>query len=139
MTKKNLILTSLSLLLLDQLSKKIIFTQNPPHQKNTSLFLFNIQPTLLIILSLILLTTLFLWLVKTTKKTDKRLTLALSLIFTGGLSNFLDRSISGYVIDWLFLPFFPFSVFNLADVYITLGTFLVFIPSKKQPSTTLLQ
>jgi lipoprotein signal peptidase len=139
MTKKNLILTSLSLLLLDQLSKKIIFTQNLPHQKNTSLFLFNIQPTLLIILSLILLTTLFLWLVKTTKKTDKRLTLALSLIFTGGLSNFLDRSISGYVIDWLFLPFFPFSVFNLADVYITLGTFLVFIPSKKQPSTTLLQ
>lgn len=41
------------------------------------------------------------------------------LIFSGAVSNFVDRLRVGCVIDYIDLKFFP--VFNLADVYITIG------------------
>lgn len=55
---------------------------------------------------------------------------ALTLIFIGAFSNLLDRIYYGYVIDFIDLSFF--SVFNLADIYITCGLFLtLFIQFKK--------
>ena len=45
--------------------------------------------------------------------------LALSFVFTGALSNLIDRLRLGYVIDYLNLAFWP--VFNLADVLIVAG------------------
>ncbi|OGY86632.1 MAG: hypothetical protein A2233_04305 [Candidatus Kerfeldbacteria bacterium RIFOXYA2_FULL_38_24] len=47
------------------------------------------------------------------------------LIFTGAISNLLDRFKFGYVIDFINVPFW--SVFNLADVYIVLGVFFLLI------------
>lgn len=46
-------------------------------------------------------------------------TLYLMLIFSGALSNIIDRLYFGCVIDFIDLKFWP--VFNLADVYITIG------------------
>jgi len=53
----------------------------------------------------------------------------LILIFSGAISNFVDRLRFGCVVDYIDLKFFP--VFNLGDVYITLGTiFILFNFSK---------
>jgi lipoprotein signal peptidase len=49
----------------------------------------------------------------------------LAIIFSGAISNMIDRIRFGCVVDYIDLKFFP--VFNLADVYITLGViFIIF-------------
>lgn len=50
---------------------------------------------------------------------------ALSLIFGGGLSNYIDRLFAGCVRD--FISAFSFPTFNLADVFISGGVFLLLI------------
>lgn len=40
-------------------------------------------------------------------------------LFSGGMSNFLERALSGCVTDYFFLP--PFPAFNAADVFLTIG------------------
>ncbi len=62
------------------------------------------------------------WLILQEKKASN--ILGLSLIFGGGVSNFLDRVFIGCVRDFVDLKFFP--NFNLADSAITIGAFLIF-------------
>jgi len=50
---------------------------------------------------------------------SKLTTLGIILIISGGLSNIADRIMSGCVLDFIDLKFWP--VFNLADIYITMG------------------
>lgn len=50
---------------------------------------------------------------------------AFLLIVFGGLSNIIDRFYFGCVIDFIDLKFWP--VFNLADVYITMGGIMIII------------
>lgn len=50
-------------------------------------------------------------------------TLALTFVVTGAASNLVDRLRWGYVLDYLDVPWF--TVFNLADVMITLGVTLL--------------
>jgi len=45
------------------------------------------------------------------------------LIIAGGLSNITDRIIHGCVTDFIDLKFWP--VFNLADIYITIGAIII--------------
>jgi len=47
----------------------------------------------------------------------------LVLIFTGGVGNLIDRVRLGFVVDMLEFGFIQFPVFNLADIYVTVGTF----------------
>jgi signal peptidase II len=44
---------------------------------------------------------------------------ALVLVTAGAVGNYLDRVIRGYVVDFVHLKYWP--VFNVADVYITVG------------------
>lgn len=53
--------------------------------------------------------------------------LALVLIIAGGLGNFLDRLRLGYVVDMIQLDFMEFAIFNVADVYLTLGVILLIL------------
>ncbi|HWA77730.1 MAG TPA: signal peptidase II [Polyangiaceae bacterium] len=46
-------------------------------------------------------------------------TVALSLLLAGALGNLIDRAWHGYVVDFLHVPHWP--VFNVADVYVTIG------------------
>lgn len=50
--------------------------------------------------------------------------LPLILIFSGGLGNFLDRLIRGYVIDYFYFNLKKFPVFNFSDFYIIIGAIL---------------
>lgn len=47
--------------------------------------------------------------------------LPLSMILAGGLGNLIDRVTCGFVIDYFELLFVRFAIFNLADIYITVG------------------
>ena len=54
---------------------------------------------------------------------------ALILIISGGFGNFFERIIRGAVTDFLHLRIekYSFFVFNLADLFITLGAVVIFI------------
>ncbi len=53
------------------------------------------------------------------------LRLLLIVVFGGAMGNFIDRIHSGYVIDFIYVKFINFPVFNVADIYITCSCFLV--------------
>ena len=48
---------------------------------------------------------------------------ALLLVTAGAIGNYLDRVFRGYVVDFVHLRHWP--VFNVADVYVTIGYLLV--------------
>lgn len=52
-------------------------------------------------------------------------TFATMLMAVGAISNLVDRIRFGYVVDWISVQYW--SVFNLADVWITLGAALIVI------------
>lgn len=51
----------------------------------------------------------------------------LSLIVAGGIGNMIDRVRLEYVIDFIYFKLINFPVFNVADIYVTCGTILLFI------------
>lgn len=67
------------------------------------------------------------YLIKT--RQNKLLAAGLFLILLGALSNFIDRLSLGYVVDYLYLKYF--TVFNLADIYISIGALISLISLKK--------
>ncbi|MGQ5717235.1 signal peptidase II [Pseudochrobactrum asaccharolyticum] len=52
-----------------------------------------------------------------------------ALIIGGALGNVIDRSLLGYVVDYILfhLPNWSFAVFNMADVYISTGAGLIIL------------
>ena len=53
--------------------------------------------------------------------------LSFSMVFAGGVGNLIDRITLGYVVDFFELQFIDFAIFNVADIYITVGAALLFI------------
>ena len=53
--------------------------------------------------------------------------LSFSLILSGALGNLFDRVFRGYVVDFISFTIFgrEMAVFNIADIYITFGVFLL--------------
>lgn len=81
-------------------------------------------PALLLIILTIFLLAGILYFAKTELNLSKKLSqTAIALIFAGGLSNLIDRLIHGYVIDFISIGSYP--IFNIADVYISVGVLLV--------------
>ena len=72
------------------------------------------------------------------KTEDSRYQICLSLVFSGAIGNFIDRMAQGYVRDFFSFYIFgyPFPVFNVADICITIGIALIlvsmFIDDKKE-------
>lgn len=54
--------------------------------------------------------------------------LALAFVLGGAVGNLIDRVLFGYVVDFFEFEFVRFAVFNVADIFITLGgiAFLLF-------------
>lgn len=119
-TKNNLQLGLLifSVLVLDQLTKFIAvkFFEISCNRGGA----FGISGNFAVISILVLIVVLWLFL-----KEKNRLNLvALSLVFSGGFSNLIDRFTVGCVRD--FVDFKVFPSFNLADTAITVGAILIF-------------
>lgn len=84
------------------------------------------------VISLIILA-IIAFLIKSIRNKENKLFISgLSLILIGAISNLIDRLQSGYVIDYLYLK--HFTVFNLADVCISLGAIIILFSLNKKPS-----
>ncbi len=128
--KRFLVFLILSLIILDRFSKWLILNQPDLYQgkllelklfKNPNLYFISFNSTLLyFLIGATLLLLLFLFRRNWQKKNFLLMT-GFSLIILGGLSNFLDRIIFGYVIDWFRVFFLPISIFNIADLMIIGG------------------
>lgn len=55
------------------------------------------------------------------------LLLGLTLIISGGIGNFIDRLCQGFVVDMFHLDFMNFAIFNVADIYLSIGVGLLLI------------
>jgi len=51
----------------------------------------------------------------------------LSFILAGSIGNGIDRILNGYVIDFIKIKFIQFPVFNIADIVINIGVFILII------------
>lgn len=72
----------------------------------------------------------FLYFYKKVPKTRYYLPLILISLcmFAGALGNFIDRTIRGFVVDFIYFSLIDFPIFNLADVYVVCsGIFLVLL------------
>ncbi len=66
--------------------------------------------------------------VKTNKSLNKLTIISIYLIIGGAIGNLIDRIKMGYVIDFIDVNFgdlYDFPVFNFADSFIVIGTFLM--------------
>lgn len=54
-------------------------------------------------------------------KNQPRVSLALSLVLGGAIGNFIDRILTGQVVDFLDFTLINFPIFNVADMAITIG------------------
>ena len=62
---------------------------------------------------------------------NRGLTIGLSLVLGGAVGNLIDRSMLGYVIDFIVLHFkgWYFPAFNIADMAITFGAIILIVDS----------
>jgi len=58
-------------------------------------------------------------------KEHKMLEASLLLILAGAWGNAIDRLFRGYVVDYFEFTFFSWPVFNVADIYVVVGTVLM--------------
>ena len=147
MKKKNIILTSL-FLLIDIISKLLIdkylvlnksykiinnfFYITKVYNEGASWSILWGMRILLILIRIIVLIGLFYYQRKF--KENKRNILAFSLLYAGIIGNLLDRIIYGYVIDFIDFKIFNYDypVFNIADMCIVFGIILMGIAIMKR-------
>lgn len=111
----------------------------------SDIFTFSFTPNFFIAFSLplrglwlnlaisLIIPTIIVFLIKAVKSKEKPIFITgLSFILAGAISNLIDRIQFGYVIDYLYLR--HFTVFNLADVCISLGALLILASLYKKPS-----
>lgn len=80
-----------------------------------------------IILTIIIIISLALY-IRNNKNLNKLTIVSIYLIIGGAIGNLIDRIKMGYVIDFLDFNFgniYDFPVFNFADTFIVIGTFLM--------------
>ncbi|WP_276861767.1 signal peptidase II, partial [Anaerococcus tetradius] len=65
--------------------------------------------------------------VKNIKKNPPILNIAMAMIISGAIGNFYDRLFQAYVVDFIEFSFVNFPVFNVADIFVTVGCGLMII------------
>ena len=50
-----------------------------------------------------------------------------ALVVAGGIGNMIDRFRTNYVVDFIYFKLINFPIFNVADIYVTVSTFLLLI------------
>ena len=143
---KILVILSIILIIIDQLSKLLImaYVKAPIGNdyfkievvSNTGIaFGFNNASNITnILLSLIVIVLIIRFIKVQNERIDNKTMVVLSLMISGGISNVIDRLIRGGVIDFIKIMHFP--IFNIADIFIVVGwvllvVFILLYSSKK--------
>lgn len=106
---------------LDMLLFKIDFVKN----YGAAFSLFHTKTLFLIFVSLaILIATLF-YIFKNIKNFSNCDLFFSAMLSSGIICNLLERLIDGFVTDYIRLTFISFPIFNLADIYISIGAFVL--------------
>jgi len=101
------------------------------HTRNTGIafsFLSGLSDQVMVVFTgLVML--FILWLATRTQAHQALARIGFALILGGALGNIIDRATLGYVVDYFLFhtPVWSFAIFNLADVFITLGAGLVIL------------
>lgn len=92
-----------------------------------------------IVITIVVVSVLISYLRSTVRDKKRLLSFALSLLMGGALGNFLDRALTGEVVDFLQFRFqfawfgkdidYIFPIFNVADSAIVIGVILIFLDS----------
>lgn len=86
------------------------------------------KPLLITIFNIMILIILTIYvLIKIKDFYKSRYLFSIILIISGGFGNIIDRMINGYVTDYFEFAFISFPVFNFADIFITVGAFLLIV------------
>ncbi len=91
---------------------------------------FNIMPNsreFLIILSVVVITLLFLYVIKNLKSIWMKEIFFISVLCAGIAGNLHERIVLGYVRDFFELKFVNFPVFNISDIFINIAVFALVI------------
>ena len=142
------ILIFLLLVLLDILSKYIVFNYIDLYQFIKITYFFDIThihnfgvsfglfagkiPSLVLIFIGLFVTAFVIYLYINSRDTIERW--GLFIIICGAIGNIVDRSINGYVIDFLYLHInqYYWPAFNFADIYISLGIIMIIVNMVKK-------
>ena len=120
------------LILLDQAIKLVIIINNPNKTKIQNFIEIKLTENTggafgvgqnstfsYIVTNVIVLGIIIKFMTNGNKLIDMKTKIVLSLVLAGGISNLLDRIIRGFVVEFINIKNIP--VFNLADLYITIG------------------
>lgn len=140
MNKKKIIsiVIGIAIIVLDQLTKMALINKNITlipnlmeftYTKNTGAA-FGIGSNniiMVIIVNVIILGFIIKFLKDNGKKVDFSIIVSLVLIISGAIGNLIDRLFRGFVIDFIDINVFNFPNFNIADISIVLGIFVLII------------
>ncbi len=73
------------------------------------------------VISTIMIILMFFVMVKYKKHLHPLMNIGLSFVFGGGIGNMIDRTLSGFVVDFIDFTLIDFAVFNIADTFICIG------------------
>ena len=111
--------------------------------KNTgaAFSMFSGKPYILAVFSIIVILAITAYILKTRPK-SRTLMWALSMIVAGGTGNVIDRVLRGYVVDFFDFRIINFAIFNVADIFVCVGTallgiYLFFIEGKMEKKNDL--
>ena len=142
------IIIFLLLVILDILSKYIVFNYIDLYQFIKITYFFDVThihnfgvsfglfagtiPPLVLILIGLFVTAFVIYLYINSSDTLERW--GLFIIICGAIGNIVDRSINGYVIDFLYLHInqYYWPAFNFADIYISLGIIMIIVNMVKK-------
>lgn len=146
-----IIILSIIFLIIDQITKILVVNSLVPgenieiiknifsiiYTNNTgAAFSILLGKRIFLIVVAVLIIGVLLYYIKRNKIEKKRDIIALSFIIGGSLGNLIDRIIRGYVIDFISIKIgnYNFPIFNVADILIVIGVFLLLLSSRRRQS-----
>ena len=136
------LIAAVLLVAVDQITKYIALTQLKPigsvtfigvfmgftfvENRGAAFGIFSGKTWLLLVISIIICAVLVWAMTKMPKtKEYRKLRVTFVLILSGAVGNIIDRALRGYVVDFFEFTFIKWPVFNMADIYVVVGTIVM--------------
>ena len=81
----------------------------------------------IILTTAFLIAVVYIWIRMPNKRTFRALRILCVLVSAGAIGNLIDRAALVYVRDFIYFVLIDFPIFNIADIYVTVSAFLMFI------------